>query len=77
MAAVAGALISPCSSADALLAAIFFRSRPEQLVFVIAAQCLDIRQLALIARLFGVANAMRASAAALAGCTIGYILALA
>jgi hypothetical protein len=77
VAAIAGALISPCSSADALLAAIFFRSRPEQLVFVIAAQCLDIRQLALFTRLYGVANTMRASAAALAGCTIGYILALA
>ncbi len=77
MAAVAGALISPCSSADALLAAILFRSRPEQLVFVIAAQCLDIRQLVLFTRLYGAANAMRASAAALVGCTIGYILAIA
>jgi hypothetical protein len=75
LAGMAGALLSPCSSADALLAAMFFRTRAQQLVFIVAAQCLDTRQLSLLAQTFGPAHTIRAAIAALAGCTIGYILA--
>jgi len=74
-AAVAGALLSPCSSADAVLARVLFERPGAQLAFMIAAQCCDIRQLWLLGRCFGVAHAVRASCAALLACTMGYLLA--
>jgi uncharacterized membrane protein YraQ (UPF0718 family) len=74
-AALAGALLSPCSSADAVLARVLFERPGAQLVFMVTAQCCDIRQIWLVMRCFGVAHAVRASCAALAACAIGYLLA--
>lgn len=70
-----GAILSPCSTADALLAAVLLRGRPDQLVFITAAQCLDIRQLTLLLRSFGAVHTIAASAAALIACTLVYLLA--
>ncbi|MDQ6780581.1 MAG: hypothetical protein M3Z37_05435 [Candidatus Eremiobacteraeota bacterium] len=64
-AAVAGALISPCSTADALLARSFFRSTCDQIAFIFAAQCLDWRQLGLMYRHFGLRVMCSSAGAAL------------
>ena len=75
-AGVVGALLSPCSSADALLARVLFREPGTQLVFIIAAQCLDIRQISLLYKSFGATYAAGAFGAALVACFVGHALAL-
>ena len=75
LAAIAGALLSPCSSADPLLARTLFVSAQDQLAFIVAAQCLDVRQIALLWRTFGAARATQACCAALAACTAGCFIA--
>jgi len=65
-AAIFGSLLSPCSTADAVLAGAFFRAPQAQLSFILASQALDFRQLALLHRAFGSAAALRSAAAALA-----------
>jgi hypothetical protein len=64
-AALAGALLSPCSTADAVIARVLVHDRGAQAAFVVAAQCLDVRQLSVLARHFG---PMRTALAAFAGC---------
>ncbi len=70
-----GALLSPCSSADAVLARVMFERPASQLAFMIAAQCIDVRQVALVAHTFGPAHAARASFAAVVACAVGCLLA--
>ncbi|MBV8668339.1 MAG: hypothetical protein JOZ28_03925 [Candidatus Eremiobacteraeota bacterium] len=65
-ASVAGAILSPCSSADALLARTMFASTHAQLAFIVASQCADLRQLALVWRWFGAAYALTAALSAAA-----------
>jgi hypothetical protein len=76
-AAIAGAMLSPCSSADPLLARTLFVSAQDQLAFVVAAQCLDVRQIALLWRTFGPARATQACCAAIAACAAGCFFATA
>jgi uncharacterized membrane protein YraQ (UPF0718 family) len=57
LAALAGALLSPCSSSDALLARALFRQPGEHAAFILGAQCFDVRQLVLLRRHFGTAAA--------------------
>lgn len=64
-AAIAGALISPCSTADALLARSFFRPASDQIAFIIAGQCLDWRQLTLMYRTFGLRTMLGSAGGAL------------
>jgi len=73
-AALLGAVLSPCSSADALLARALFAEPGTQLVFVIAAQCLDVRQLIVVYRSFGATRAAGACCAAIVACCIGRAL---
>ncbi len=73
-AAIAGALLSPCSSADPLLARTLFVSARDQLAFIVAAQCLDVRQVALLWRTFGPARTSQACCAAVAACALGCFL---
>ncbi len=65
-AAIFGSLLSPCSTADAVLAGAFFREPQAQVSFILASQALDFRQLALVRRAFGPAAMLRSAAAALA-----------
>jgi uncharacterized membrane protein YraQ (UPF0718 family) len=74
-AGVIGALLSPCSSADALLARVLFREPATQLVFIVAAQCLDVRQIGLVYKFFGARHAAGAIASAVVACCAGYALA--
>lgn len=74
-AAFAGALLSPCSTADALLASVFFRAPSAQIAFIVSAQCLDVRALSLLVRTFGAGRALRAAAAATIACAAGYLIA--
>ena len=67
-AAIAAALLSPCSTADPVLAKVLAVSGPAQAAFVVAAQCADVRQLALLSRHFGVRRAALAALAGAAGC---------
>jgi uncharacterized membrane protein YraQ (UPF0718 family) len=71
LAVAAGSILSPCSSADAMLARVMFAPARAQLAFVVAAQCADVRQLALINRWFGPAYAGSAATAAAIGIAIG------
>jgi uncharacterized membrane protein YraQ (UPF0718 family) len=73
-AALVGAALSPCSSADALLARVLFTQPSSQLVFVIAAQCLDVRQISLVYRVFGATHAAGSCFAAIIACYIGGVL---
>jgi uncharacterized membrane protein YraQ (UPF0718 family) len=75
LAALTGALLSPCSSADALLARALYRAAPDQLAFLIAAQCLDVRQIALLRRSFGAARTAQACIAAALACALGCCIA--
>lgn len=74
-AAAAGAILSPCSTADAVLARVLVHGAGGQAAFVIAAQCVDVRQLTVIARHFGAAAAAAAAIAGAAGCVIAWLLA--
>lgn len=73
-AALVGAALSPCSSADALLARVLFAQPATQLVFVVAAQCLDVRQISLVWRFFGATHAVGAICAAVVACCAGHVL---
>jgi len=66
-AAIAAALLSPCSFADALLARVWCTTAAAQLTFMLAAQTVDVRQLMLQRGLFG----WRSACAALASATGG------
>jgi len=68
VAAIAGVVLTPCATADAVLAAVLFHDPASQGAFLIAAQCADIRQLALLARRFGAAGAAVALVGAGLGC---------
>lgn len=74
-AALAGALLSPCSTSDAVLARVIAKHASAQAAFVIAAQTLDVRQLATIVRVFGARRAMLAGLAGIAGCAAASVFA--
>jgi uncharacterized membrane protein YraQ (UPF0718 family) len=74
LATIAGALLSPCSSADALLARVLFSLPAAQLAFIVAAQCLDTRQLFTIYRTFGAGPAVRTALGAVLGLCVGSAL---
>jgi uncharacterized membrane protein YraQ (UPF0718 family) len=67
-AALLGALLSPCSTADPLMAAAFMRSAHAQLAFMLAAQCLDVRQMFLMLRHFGRSRMIAAAVCAACAC---------
>jgi uncharacterized membrane protein YraQ (UPF0718 family) len=69
-AALFGALLSPCSTADPLLAGTLLQETRAQLSFMLAAQCLDVRQLLLVFRHFGAARAGATAACAAIACVI-------
>ena len=75
-AALAGALLSPCSSSDALLARSLFHLPAEHLAFIMAAQCFDVRQMILLHKQFGgLAAACAFACAAFATCCACLVLA--
>jgi uncharacterized membrane protein YraQ (UPF0718 family) len=74
-AAIAGALLSPCSTADAVLARVLIRGSAAQAAFVVAAQSFDVRQLAMLGRHFGFARAAVAAFAGCAGCFVAALVA--
>jgi uncharacterized membrane protein YraQ (UPF0718 family) len=67
-----GMLLSPCSSADALLARSLFSHPKAQLAFVVASQCLDVRQMLVLVRQFGWRRALQAFGCAAIACGLGY-----
>ena len=62
------AILSPCSTADPLIAASFLHDSRAQLAFMLSAQGLGVRQLALLARGFGVTRALAAAACSAIAC---------
>jgi uncharacterized membrane protein YraQ (UPF0718 family) len=70
VAALIGSLLSPCSTADAVLARVLVHDRASQAAFVIAAQAIDVRQLSTILRVFGWRHALLAALAGAAGCAV-------
>jgi uncharacterized membrane protein YraQ (UPF0718 family) len=68
LAALIGAALSPCSSADPVLARLLTSEASGEAAFMIASQCLDVRQLALILRVFGPYRALLAALAGGVGC---------
>jgi uncharacterized membrane protein YraQ (UPF0718 family) len=74
-AALFGALLSPCSTADPLLAVALLRDARSQLVFMLASQCLDVRQMLLVFRHFGMARMAAAAACAAGACAAAAIFA--
>ncbi|HEY7993079.1 MAG: hypothetical protein ACHQY2_00015 [Candidatus Eremiobacterales bacterium] len=75
IAAAGGALMSPCSTADAVIARVLVHRSPSQIAFVLAAQTIDIRQLATFARVFGARRCALAAVAGAAGCAVGALCA--
>jgi uncharacterized membrane protein YraQ (UPF0718 family) len=69
-AALLGALLSPCSTADPLMAAAFMRNTHAQLAFMLAAQCLDVRQMLLVLRHFGRSRMIAAACCAACACAL-------
>jgi uncharacterized membrane protein YraQ (UPF0718 family) len=69
-AALLGALLSPCSTADPLLAAALIHNARAQISFMLAAQCLDVRQLLLLKRHFGTARMAAAAGCAAVACAL-------
>jgi uncharacterized membrane protein YraQ (UPF0718 family) len=69
-AALLGALLSPCSTADPLMAAALMHDARAQLAFMLAAQCLDVRQLLLVLRHFGVSRVVAAAVCSASACAI-------
>jgi len=67
-AALVAAVLSPCSTADAVLARVLLHDRASQAAFVIAAQSIDVRQLSTIKRVFGWRCTLLALIAGCAGC---------
>ena len=74
-AALIGAAVSPCSTADAILARALFPLPAAQAAFVVAAQCIDVRQLLLLRRHFGTLHATLAAVAAALGVCAAALLA--
>jgi uncharacterized membrane protein YraQ (UPF0718 family) len=74
-AAVLGALLSPCSTADPLMAAAFIRDAHAQLTFMLAAQCLDVRQMFLVLRHFGRSRMIAAAVCAACACAAATLFA--
>lgn len=74
-AAVVGALLSPCSTADAVLARVLVQDHAGQAAFLIAAQCIDVRQMAMLARTFGSRRALLSAIAGCAGCAAAAFIA--
>jgi hypothetical protein len=68
LSAAIGALLSPCSTADAILAKVIGAGAPAQAAFVIASQSLDARQFFLLRRHYGTVRALLAWFAGAAGC---------
>ncbi|MBC5825731.1 MAG: hypothetical protein GIW99_05725 [Candidatus Eremiobacteraeota bacterium] len=75
LAAIVGALLSPCAASDAPLARVLSPAPASQAAFMIAAQCLDVRQLSLLRRHFGPRRMLLAAAAAAAACAAAAALA--
>ncbi len=75
IAAALGAVLSPCSSSDSLLARVLFAHPKSQLSFMIAAQCLDVRQILMLRRHFGLARTFFAFGSSATACALGYALA--
>jgi uncharacterized membrane protein YraQ (UPF0718 family) len=74
-AALIGAALSPCSTADAMLARVLLSGHSSQAAFVIAAQCADVRQLVMLRRYFGTTRMVMAAVAGCAGCVAAALLA--
>jgi uncharacterized membrane protein YraQ (UPF0718 family) len=74
-AAFAGALLSPCSSADPILARALMSTSAAHATFIVAAQCIDVRQISLLGRCFGIAPALLGAAAGAAGCWLATLIA--
>jgi len=75
VAAIGAALLSPCSTADPVLARVIAGSPAAEAAFVVAAQCADVRQLTLLTRHFGVRHAALAAVAAAIGCLAAVLVA--
>jgi len=75
VAAASGALMSPCSTSDAVIARVLVHRPASQIAFVLASQTIDVRQLATFARVFGARRAALAAVAGAAGCSIGALCA--
>jgi uncharacterized membrane protein YraQ (UPF0718 family) len=74
-AAVAGALLSPGSTSDSVLARVLAHHAGSQISFVLASQTIDVRQLTTIARVFGARRAALAAIAGAMGCVVGVLCA--
>ncbi|HEY5093647.1 MAG TPA: permease [Candidatus Eremiobacteraceae bacterium] len=74
-AALLGALLSPCSTADPLLAAALTQHARAQISFMLAAQCLDVRQMLLLQRHFGTARMTAAAGSAAIACVLATMFA--
>jgi hypothetical protein len=74
-AAIAGALISPCSTADPVLARALCVAPAAQAAFIVAAQCADLRHVSLMARSYGVRHALFALLSGAIGCACAASLA--
>jgi len=70
-AAIAGALLSPCSTSDSVIARVLTHDPQSQIAFVVASQTIDVRQLATFARTFGARRTVLAAIAGATGCIIG------
>jgi len=75
IAAMIGAALSPCSSADPVLASVLARDAPAQAAFMIASQCFDARLLALLHRHFGWQRTLLAAIAGVLGCIVAAVAA--
>lgn len=73
-AVVLASILSPCSSSDALLAHALFAQPKCQLAFVVAAQCVDLRQILMLRRTFGVRRAVAALASSTTAIALGYVV---
>jgi uncharacterized membrane protein YraQ (UPF0718 family) len=67
-------VLSPCSTSDALFARALFSEPKSQLAFVVAAQCLDLRQWFLLRRVFGLRRAGLAFACSVGALFLGAAL---
>ncbi len=74
-AALAGAALSPCSTTDATVARMLVRAPSAQAAFVVAAQCLDARQLLTLWRHFGAGRALLGAGSAVTACVVAAALA--
>jgi uncharacterized membrane protein YraQ (UPF0718 family) len=74
-AAALGAILSPCSISDSLLARVLFSAPKCQLAFVVAAQLLDLRQTVVLAQTFGARKTVFALIFSAAACALGCALA--